>query len=71
MCVLPVASHGAPPGGDKNSNSRFLRFFVRSVPLSRSLRLTPMHDTGCDGTGHQIAAPIVYAVCTRHSAVQY
>ena len=26
----------------KNTNSRFLRFFVRSVPLFRSLVLTPM-----------------------------
>ena len=26
----------------KNTNSRFLRFFVRSVPLFRSLMLTPM-----------------------------
>ena len=33
----------APPGGGKNTNSRFLRFFVRSVPLFRSLMLTPMH----------------------------
>ena len=26
----------------KNTNSRFLRFFVRSVPLFHSLMLTPM-----------------------------
>ena len=32
----------APPGGGKNTNSRFSRFFVRSVPLFRSLMLTPM-----------------------------
>ena len=32
----------APPGGGKNTNSRFLCFFVRSVPLFRSLMLTPM-----------------------------
>ena len=31
-----------PPGGWKNTNSSFLRFFVRSVPLFRSLMLTPM-----------------------------
>ena len=36
--AVPVA----PPGGGKNTNSRFLRFFVRSVPLFRSLMLTPM-----------------------------
>ena len=33
----------APLGGGKNTNSSFLRFFVRSVPLFRSLMLTPMH----------------------------
>ena len=38
MCVLPVVLQGAPPGGEKNTNSRFLRFFVRSVPLFRSVR---------------------------------
>ena len=32
----------APPGGVKSTNSRFLRFFVRSVPLFCSLMLTPM-----------------------------
>ena len=32
----------APPGGGKNTNYRFSRFFVRSVPLFRSLMLTPM-----------------------------
>ena len=37
--TVPVA----PPGGEKNTNSSFLRFFVRSVPLFRSLMLTPMH----------------------------
>ena len=31
-----------PPGGGENTNSRFLRFFVRSVPFFRSLMLTPM-----------------------------
>ena len=36
----------APPGGGKkHTNSRFLRFFVRSVPLFRSLMLTPMYLT--------------------------
>ena len=30
------------PSGEKNTNSRFLRFFVPSVPLFRSLMLTPM-----------------------------
>ena len=33
--IAPVA----PPGGGGNSNSRF---FIRSVPLFRSLMLTPM-----------------------------
>ena len=33
----------APPCGGKNINYRFSRFFVRSVPLFRSLMLTPMH----------------------------
>ena len=33
----------APPGGGKNTNYRFSRFFVRSVPLFRPLMLTPMH----------------------------
>ena len=32
----------APPGGGKNTNYRFSRFFVRSVPLFRPLMLTPM-----------------------------
>ena len=37
--TVPVA----PPGGrEKNTNSRFLRFFARSVPLFRALTLTPM-----------------------------
>ena len=35
---VPVAS----PGGGKNTNSRFLRFSVCSVPLFHSLMLTPM-----------------------------
>ena len=41
--TVPVA----PPGGRKNTNYRFSRFFVRSVPLFRSLMLTPMsqYDT--------------------------
>ena len=43
VCVLPVVLHGVPPGGEKNTNSLFLRFFVRSVPLFRWLRLTPMN----------------------------
>ena len=34
----------APPGGEKITDSRFLRFFVLSVPLFRSLMLTPMND---------------------------
>ena len=29
------------------------------------------HDPGCDGTGHQRAAPLVYAVCRRYRAVQH
>ena len=33
----------APPGGGKNTNYRFSRFFVRSVPLFRSLMLTAMY----------------------------
>ena len=38
-CItVPVAPHG----GGKNTNYRFSRFFVRSVPLFRSLMLTPM-----------------------------
>ena len=37
--TLPVA----PLVAEKNTNSRFSRFFVRSVPLFRSLMLTPMH----------------------------
>ena len=36
--TVPVA----PPGGGKNTNYRFSRFFVRSVPLFRSLMLTAM-----------------------------
>ena len=32
----------APPGGGNNTNSRFLCFFVRSVPFFRLLVLTPM-----------------------------
>ena len=36
--TIPVA----PPGGGKNTNYRFSRFFVRAVPLFRSLMLTPM-----------------------------
>ena len=31
-----------PPGGGGNTNSRFSRFFSHSVPLFRSLMLTPM-----------------------------
>ena len=39
LCTtVPVA----PPGGGKNTNYRFSRFFVRAVPLFRSLMLTPM-----------------------------
>ena len=45
VCVLPVVLSVAPPGGEKNTNSRFLRFFVRSVPLFRSLMLTPMDSS--------------------------
>ena len=33
----------APPGSGKNTNYRFSRFFVRSVPLFRSLMLTAMY----------------------------
>ena len=36
--TVPVA----PLGGGKNTNYRFSRFFVRAVPLFRSLMLTPM-----------------------------
>ena len=36
--TVPVA----PPGGGKNTSYRFSRFFVRVVPLFRSLMLTPM-----------------------------
>ena len=36
--TIPVA----PPGGGKNTNYRFSRFFVRAVPLFRLLMLTPM-----------------------------
>ena len=36
--TVPVA----PPGGGKNTNYSFSRFFVRAVPLFRSLMLTPM-----------------------------
>ena len=36
--TVPVA----PPGGTHITNSSFLRFFIRSVPLFRSLMLTPM-----------------------------
>ena len=39
LCTtVPVA----PPGSGKNTNYRFSRFFVRTVPLFRSLMLTPM-----------------------------
>ena len=31
-----------PPGGGQNTNYRLSRFFVRSIPLFRSLMLTPM-----------------------------
>ena len=41
-CVLPVVLPAAPPGGEKKILTPvFLRFFVRSVPLFRSLMLTP------------------------------
>ena len=40
--VCPTTVPVAPPGGGKNTNYRFSRFFVRSVPLFRSLMLTPM-----------------------------
>ena len=37
--IIPIA----PPGGGwGNTNSRFLSFFVCSIPLFRSLMLTPM-----------------------------
>ena len=36
--TVPVA----PPGGEENTNYCFSRFFVRAVPLFRSLMLTPM-----------------------------
>ena len=36
--TVPVA----PPGGEKILTTAFSRFFVRSVPLFRSLMLTPM-----------------------------
>ena len=36
--TVPVAH----PGGEKNTNYRFSRFFVRAVPLFRSLMLTPV-----------------------------
>ena len=42
LCVFCLFLQGAPPDGEKNTNSRFLRFLVRSVPLFRSLMLTPM-----------------------------
>ena len=35
--TVPVA----PPGDGKNTDYRFSRFFVRAVPLFRSLMLTP------------------------------
>ena len=38
--AVPVAH----PGGEKNTNYRFSRFFVRAVPLFRSLMLTPMKN---------------------------
>ena len=38
--VGPTTVPVAPPGGGKNTN---YRFSVRSVPLFRSLMLTPMH----------------------------
>ena len=38
----------APLAVGKNTNFRFLRFFVHSVPLFRSLMLTPMHANGGD-----------------------
>ena len=33
----------APPGVGENTKSRFLRYFVRSVPVFRYLMLTPMY----------------------------
>ena len=44
----------APPGGGKNTNYRFSRFFVRSVPLFRSLMLTRHTYVKCtfDEEGH-------------------
>ena len=39
--TVPVAH----PRGEKNTNYRFSRFFVRAVPLFRSLMLTPMVPT--------------------------
>ena len=29
------------------------------------------HDPGCDGTGHQRAAPMAYVVCRRYRAVHH
>ena len=38
--AVPVA----PPGGDKITDYRFLRFFVSYGPLFRPLMLTPMYN---------------------------
>ena len=38
-----VLQYQLRPAGE-NTNSSFLRFFVRSLPLFRSLMLTPMHS---------------------------
>ena len=55
----------------KNTNSRFLRFFVRSVPLFRSLRLTPMRRMSqipskcCFVLGHHHDVT-TFPICERH-----
>ena len=43
LCVFSLLFYQLRPlAARKNTNARFLRFFVRSVPLFRSLMLTPM-----------------------------
>ena len=54
--TVPVAH----PGGEKNTNYRFSRFFVRAVPLFRSLMLTPMYSSLCYRHFSTSIAPSIY-----------
>ena len=58
--VFPVVLPAVPPGGGKNTNSRLLRFFDRSVPLFRWLMLTPMRQ-------YRIFVSRIYPLKPKHS----